>query len=88
VRCIVIAHAGTRAGGVEVLAEHQAAGFLEPQPLLELQRARMWHTATPLPSSSVLIVGGDAYPGSAEVYAATRSSLEARLSYHATPPAS
>ncbi len=33
---IVIAHTVGRTGRVEVFAQHQAAGLLQPQPLLEL----------------------------------------------------
>src|SRR6185437_6061607 len=36
VRSVVVAHAEARAGRVETLAEHETAGLLEPQLLLEL----------------------------------------------------
>jgi hypothetical protein len=39
VRGVAVPHVVAGACGVEALAEHQTAGFLEPQLLLELQRA-------------------------------------------------
>src|SRR5215207_2290534 len=38
-RDVAVAHAVAGASGVEALAEHEAAGLLQPDPLLELQRA-------------------------------------------------
>src|SRR6266480_7510367 len=37
---VVVAHAIGRTGRVEVFAQHQTAGLLQPQPLLELQGAQ------------------------------------------------
>src|SRR3954464_5354567 len=39
VRGIIIAHAVARACRIQALTEHEAAGLLQPQLLLELQRA-------------------------------------------------
>src|SRR5205085_12136578 len=40
VRGVVVAHARGNTGRVEVCAQHQTAGLLEPQPLLKLQGAQ------------------------------------------------
>src|SRR5262249_50070500 len=56
VRGVVIPDAVAGAGGVDVLAEHEAAGFLEPQLLLELEGA---HRGDRL---EVVVEAGDAHP--------------------------
>lgn len=43
VQGVVVPHSGAGHCGLEVLAEHQPAGLLEPQLLLELERAHRRH---------------------------------------------
>src|SRR5918995_6571211 len=55
-RDVAVAHAVASARGVEVLAEHEAAGLLQPHPLLELQGA---HRCDRL---EVVVEARDAHP--------------------------
>src|SRR5881398_2384233 len=58
---VVVAHAVGRTGRVEVFAQHQPAGLLQPQPLLELQGTHLspvliWKTCRIRQSFSTIIL--------------------------------
>jgi hypothetical protein len=43
VGCVLVAHAVAGAGGVQVISQHQAAGLLQADVFLQLQRAHGGH---------------------------------------------